>query len=183
MERYQSPRIAEAGELDGLSLPGEVQLALDDLAGSVREGLLALSVGVGLMVLDELLEEELVALVGAKGRHDPERSANRHGSRAGRVVLGGRKNRGPSAAGAHARGPRAGASHLRPLRLRRPALRADGRDDAGRALDPPPPGRARADRHARPLGLEVGRLAPLRRPYPPGARRAAPGLCPTTCSC
>ena len=48
MERYHSPRIAEADELDGLSLPGEVQLALDDLAGSVREGLLALSVGVGL---------------------------------------------------------------------------------------------------------------------------------------
>ena len=42
MERYHSPRIAEAGKLDGLSLPGEVQLALDDLAGSVREGLLAL---------------------------------------------------------------------------------------------------------------------------------------------
>jgi hypothetical protein len=55
------------------------------------EGLLALSVGVGLKVLDELLEEELVALVGPKGRHDPERSANRHGSRAGQVVLGGRK--------------------------------------------------------------------------------------------
>ena len=36
MERYHSPRIAEANELDGLSLPGEVQLALDDLAGSVR---------------------------------------------------------------------------------------------------------------------------------------------------
>ena len=45
MERYHSPRIAEVDELDGLSLPGEVQLALDDLAGSVREGLLALSVG------------------------------------------------------------------------------------------------------------------------------------------
>lgn len=91
MERYHSPRIAEADELDGLSLPGEVQLALDDLAGSVREGLLALSVGVGLKVLDELLEEELVALVGPKGKHDPERAASRHGSRPGQVVLGGRK--------------------------------------------------------------------------------------------
>ena len=91
MERYHSPRIAEAGRLDGLSLPGEVRVALDELAGSVREGLLALSVGVGLKVLDELLEEELVALVGPKGRHDPERSANRHGSRTGQVVLGGRR--------------------------------------------------------------------------------------------
>lgn len=91
MERYHSPRIAETAELDGLSLPGEVQLALDDLAGSVREGLLALSVGVGLKVMDELLEEELVALVGPKGKHNPERAATRHGSRRGQVVLGGRK--------------------------------------------------------------------------------------------
>ncbi len=91
MERYHSRRIAEGGKLDDLTLPGGVQLALDDLAGSVREGLLALSVGVGLKVLDELLEEELVALVGPKGKHNPERSAGRHGSRRGRVVLGGRK--------------------------------------------------------------------------------------------
>lgn len=32
-------------ELDGLDFPSEVQLAIDDLAGSMREGLLALSVG------------------------------------------------------------------------------------------------------------------------------------------
>lgn len=91
MDKYQGTRIARRDELDGLSLPGEVQLALDGLAGSVREGLLALSVGVGLKVLDELLEEELVALVGPKGKHNPERSAGRHGSRRGQVVLGGRK--------------------------------------------------------------------------------------------
>lgn len=91
MEDYQITRIADRDQLDGLSLPGEVRLALDDLAGSVREGLLALSVGVGLKVMDELLEEELAALVGPKGRHDPERTATRHGSRRGQVVLGGRK--------------------------------------------------------------------------------------------
>ena len=91
MERYHSHRITGVAELSGLSLPGEVQLALDDLAGSVREGLLALSVGVGLKVLEELLEEELVALVGPKGKHNPERAASRHGSRQGQVVLGGRR--------------------------------------------------------------------------------------------
>ena len=110
MERYHSPRIVEAGELDELTLPGEVQLALDDLAGSVREGLLALSVGVGLKVLDELLEEELAALVGPKGTHNPERTANRHGSRSGRVVLGGRK--------VSVRRPRARSLDGRELRLR-----------------------------------------------------------------
>jgi putative transposase len=91
MDKYHDVRIADREELDGLSLPGEVQLALDGLAGSVREGLLALSVGVGLKVMEELLEEELVALVGPKGKHDPERTATRHGSRPGQVVLGGRK--------------------------------------------------------------------------------------------
>jgi putative transposase len=91
MQKYHTTRIADREELDGLSLPGEVQLALDDLAGSVREGLLALSVGVGLKVMDERLEEELVALVGAKGKHNSERAASRHGSRRGQVVLGGRK--------------------------------------------------------------------------------------------
>ena len=74
MEKYHSPRIAEAGQLEGLSLPGEVQLALDDLAGSVREGLLALSVGVGLKVMDELLDGELTALVGPKAKHHPGRA-------------------------------------------------------------------------------------------------------------
>lgn len=91
MEDYQTTRIADRDQLDGLSLPGEIQLALDDLAGSVREGLLALSVGVGLKVMEELLEEELRALVGPRGKHDPNRSARRHGSRQGQVVLGGRK--------------------------------------------------------------------------------------------
>ncbi len=110
MEKYQRPRIVEHDELDGLSLPGEVQLALDDLAGSVREGLLALSVGVGLKVMEELLEEELGGLVGPKGTHNPERTANRHGSRAGRVVLGGRK--------VSVRRPRARSLDGRELRLR-----------------------------------------------------------------
>jgi hypothetical protein len=35
--------------------------------GSAREGLLALSVGVGVGVLAGLLEEEVVGVVGAKG--------------------------------------------------------------------------------------------------------------------
>jgi putative transposase len=40
---------------------------------------------------DELIEEELVRLCGQKGKHDPERSASRHGSRRSQVVLGARK--------------------------------------------------------------------------------------------
>ena len=50
-------------------LPLRVREALGELAGAAQEGLLALSVGVGLGVLAELLEEEvvLVRLVGWLG--------------------------------------------------------------------------------------------------------------------
>jgi transposase-like protein len=68
-----------------------VQEALGELVGVAKEGLLALSVGVGLGVLAELLEEEVVEVVGAKGKHDLERSAVRHGHESGEVTLGGRR--------------------------------------------------------------------------------------------
>jgi putative transposase len=74
-----------------LALPPRVQEALGELAGSAKEGLLALSVGVGLGVLAELMAEEVVEVVGAKGKHDPERAAVRHGHEAGEVTLGGRR--------------------------------------------------------------------------------------------
>ena len=72
-------------------LPVRVQEALGELVGVAREGLLALSVGVGLGVLAELMEEEVVEVVGPKGRHDPDRVAVRHGHEAGEVTLGGRR--------------------------------------------------------------------------------------------
>jgi transposase-like protein len=72
-------------------LPVRVQEALGELVGVAREGLLALSVGVGLGVLAELMEEEVVEVVGPKGRHDPDRAAVRHGHEDGEVTLGGRR--------------------------------------------------------------------------------------------
>jgi hypothetical protein len=38
-----------------------------------------------------LLDAELAAKVGAKGKHDPARTASRHGTAPGSVVLGGRR--------------------------------------------------------------------------------------------
>jgi transposase-like protein len=72
-------------------LPERVQEALGQLVGAAREGLLALSVGVGLGVLDELMAEEVDDVVGPKGRHNPERTAVRHGHEDGEVTLGGRR--------------------------------------------------------------------------------------------
>src|SRR3954463_1302676 len=72
-------------------LPERVREALGELAGAAKEGLLALSVGVGLGVLHELMEAEVEEVVGPKGRHDPERWAVRHGHEGGEVTLGGRR--------------------------------------------------------------------------------------------
>ena len=60
-------------------------------SGAAREGLLALSVGVGLGVMSELLEEEVEHVVGPRGKHDFDRSAVRHGRESGEVTLGGRR--------------------------------------------------------------------------------------------
>ncbi len=68
-------------------------LAVAELAGAAREGLLALAVGTGLQVLQTLMAEDVTRLVGAKGRHHPDRTAVRHGSEPGQVTLGGRRVR------------------------------------------------------------------------------------------
>jgi putative transposase len=72
-------------------LPESVIEALGELAGAAKEGLLALSVGVGLGVLHELMEGEVDEVVGPKGRHVPGRTAVRHGHEDGEVTLGGRR--------------------------------------------------------------------------------------------
>jgi transposase-like protein len=82
--------VAEATQDEGV-LPERVQQALGRLVGAAREGLLALSVEVGLGVLAELLEEEVSQIVGPKGKHNPERTAVRHGHEDGEVTLGGRR--------------------------------------------------------------------------------------------
>src|ERR671930_122079 len=53
----------------GDELPERVREALGELAGAAKEGLLALSVGVGLGVLHELMEAEVDEVVGPKRRH------------------------------------------------------------------------------------------------------------------
>jgi putative transposase len=81
-----------AANPDGIEgLPASVQEALGELVGAARDGLLALSVGVGLGVMHELLEVEVCEVVGARGKHLPDRTAVRHGHEDGEVTLGGRR--------------------------------------------------------------------------------------------
>jgi len=72
-------------------VPDSVAIAMTDLAEELREGLLALAVGTGLQVMGVLLEESVTALAGPKGRHDPDRTAVRHGHEDASVTLGGRR--------------------------------------------------------------------------------------------
>jgi putative transposase len=82
--------VAEATQ-DEAVLPERVQEALGQLVGAAKEGLLALSVEVGLGVLRELLEQEVGEIVGPKGGWNPDRTAVRHGHERGEVTLGGRR--------------------------------------------------------------------------------------------
>jgi hypothetical protein len=58
-------------------LPERVQEALGELVGAAKEGLLALSVAVGVGVLTEMLEEEVDEVVGPKGKWNRDRTAVR----------------------------------------------------------------------------------------------------------
>src|SRR4051794_8055418 len=91
MKKVPAPQVVTALGASKSPLPAEVQEALGDLVGAAREGLLALSVGVGLGVVHELMEVEVAEVVGPKGKHNPARSAKRHGHEDGSMTLGGRR--------------------------------------------------------------------------------------------
>jgi transposase-like protein len=85
-------RLVDASDAVALpDLPEEIQLAMTDIAGAAREGLLAMSVAAGMAVMQAMFEAEMAEACGPKGTHDPNRAAVRHGSGRGSVTLGGRK--------------------------------------------------------------------------------------------
>ncbi len=71
-------------------LPEAVSVAMAELAGDVQEGLLAMAVGTGLQVMAAMMNGDVEAVCGPRGRHDSARSAVRHGTGDGSVTLGGR---------------------------------------------------------------------------------------------
>jgi putative transposase len=91
MSTVSGIEVATAEEAREIALPPRVQAALGELVYSAKEGLLALSVGVGLGVLAELMGEEVDEVVGPRGKHNPDRVAVRHGHEDGEVTLGGRR--------------------------------------------------------------------------------------------
>lgn len=91
MKKVTGVQVVTGQEAAEMPLPAEVQIALGELVGAAREGLLALSVGVGLAVVHELMEAEVTEVVGSKGRWNAERTASRHGHEDGSMTLGGRR--------------------------------------------------------------------------------------------
>jgi putative transposase len=91
MRKVPAAKVVTALQKSESPLPPQIQEALGELVGAAREGLLALSVGVGLGVVHELMELEVTEVVGPKGKHNSDRVAKRHGHEAGSMTLGGRR--------------------------------------------------------------------------------------------
>ena len=72
-------------------LPAAVTVVMAELAAEVQEGLLALAVGTGLQVMAAMMNADVEAVCGPRGKHDSARVAVRHGAEAGSVTLGGRR--------------------------------------------------------------------------------------------
>jgi putative transposase len=92
VKKVPAARLVECEDAQALpGLPDELRLAMTEVAGAAREGLLAMSVAVGLQVMAELLEAEIAAKAGPRHAKQPGRAARRHGTTSGSVVLGGRR--------------------------------------------------------------------------------------------
>jgi putative transposase len=91
MKKVSGPQVVTSAEALESPLPAEIQEALGELVGVAREGLLALSVGVGLSVVHQLMEAEVEEVVGPRGKWNPDRTAKRHGHERGSMTLGGRR--------------------------------------------------------------------------------------------
>jgi putative transposase len=91
MKKVPVPKVVTTLEATESPLPPQIQEALGELVGAAREGLLALSVGVGLGVVHELMECEVDEVVGPKGKWNRDRTTKRHGHEDGSMTLGGRR--------------------------------------------------------------------------------------------
>ena len=87
---YQNSKIDTPDALE-LSVPEHVDVVMAEVAADMREGLLALAVGAGLQVMSAMMDADVTALAGPKGKHNPDRVAVRHGQDRGSVTLGGRR--------------------------------------------------------------------------------------------
>ena len=86
-KKYQMKK-SERGIGAQFVVPETVSVAMAEIAQDMREGLLAVAVRTGLQVMQVLMETDVAAKCGPKGKHDANRTAVRHGSEKGSVALG-----------------------------------------------------------------------------------------------
>jgi len=67
------------------------QIELTEAHAIAKNGLLSLSITVGLKVLNAMMAEEVEEKAGKRGKHNKNRNAYRHGTEQSSVVLGGQK--------------------------------------------------------------------------------------------
>jgi putative transposase len=92
MKTVPTVRLADTTDAAALpDLPEEIALAMTQIAGAAREGLMAMSVAAGMAVMAAMFEAEITEACGPKGKHDANRAAVRHGQGRGSVTLGGRR--------------------------------------------------------------------------------------------
>ena len=90
-KKYQNSTSKNTAAGPVVTVPAEVTVALQELTGQVQEGLLSLAVATGLQVMASLMEADVAAVAGPRGKQNPDRAAVRHGSGPGSVTLGGRR--------------------------------------------------------------------------------------------
>ncbi len=92
MKTVPTVRLADTADVVAFpDLPEEIALAMTDIAGAAREGLMAMSVAAGMAVMAAMFDAEIAEACGPKGKHNQHRGAVRHGSEKGSVTLGGRR--------------------------------------------------------------------------------------------
>lgn len=89
MAKLPRPRVVTKDALNATGLPDHVQVAVAEIAGAARDGLLALSVACGLQVVSEIMAADVTQVCGPRGKHDPDRTVYRHGTEPRLVPLGG----------------------------------------------------------------------------------------------
>ena len=83
--------ITEPDELLEGRIQVELPVRIADVIGGVSADIEELTGQAGLAIMQAVMEAEVEHLVGAKGRHNPDRTTSRWGSQSGYAVLGGSK--------------------------------------------------------------------------------------------
>ncbi len=72
-KKYQKS-MSDAPDAHGLTVPEHVTVAMAEIAGKMREGLLALAVGAELQVMSAMMEADVTTLAGVRGKHHSDRA-------------------------------------------------------------------------------------------------------------